>query len=347
MESDMEREAQPELAAGSLQRPRPRRNPRLAPYSAVELAFEVECRMREAIASGARPGEEEITALVRAAAVLNERIDVFENRFSRARYRQLLASFITEPSLRPPVRDATWVDLGCGSLNPGAFLFMLLMLGARRGYAIDADDVPDVSIAVRALADVAALALVDPKSLFGELAPSREELLENLRGFDLARLLAGDLGGAAEERLSYRRASVVALPLADAEADVVVSLALLEHVADVDATIAEIARVMRRGGRGSHVINGRDHRWYADRSIHPLDFLRDPTAAELVHGSNRMRPLEFVRRFEQHGFAVREVLAVERVDVPPELRASFAVPFRDLPQEELETVLAQFVVERL
>src|SRR5581483_9341559 len=92
-------------------------------------------------------------------------------------------------------QDATVVDLGCGSVNPLAFSFLLLMLGARRGVAIDLEPIQDVAIATKALPAAAAWLLIEPERILGRLAIAPERILANLEGFDLSKLAAGDPAG--------------------------------------------------------------------------------------------------------------------------------------------------------
>ena len=56
------------------------------------------------------------------------------------------------------------------------------------------------------------------------------------------------LAVAAGHGVEPVRADVAALPFTDGEADVVVAGEILEHVTDLDRTVAEMARVLRPGG---------------------------------------------------------------------------------------------------
>ena len=64
-------------------------------------------------------------------------------------------------------------------------------------------------------------------------------------GVDLGRL---GLKQAAGQGVSALNGDVTALPLADGCADVVVAGEILEHVTDLNATVAELCRVLRPGG---------------------------------------------------------------------------------------------------
>lgn len=279
---------------------------------------------------------------------LRELTDVHLNRFSRKRLRDLHYNYIGRPhhAVRPSIADSVWVEMGCGSQNPVAFLFLALLLGARRGIAVDLDPIQDPVTAWRALADVAAMMLVDPVSIVEHDGVDRLEVMKRLAAFDLAKLRVGDPTGVDPNRLAYFQESVEATSLPAASADVVVSHAFLEHVSNLEAIVRECARITRPGGFGLHGIDGADHWRYSDASVHPLSFLQEGGDATLVHHSNRIRPLAMGAVFEQHGFEVVEFDEWERVDVPPELRARFVEPFRSMAQEDLEVMSGLLVVRR-
>jgi SAM-dependent methyltransferase len=64
---------------------------------------------------------------------------------------------------------------------------------------------------------------------------------------------------ARAEGLDARMADVQALPFADGEFECVAAHWMLYHVPDLDRGLAEIARVLRPGGRLVAITNGRDH----------------------------------------------------------------------------------------
>ncbi len=332
--------------AGSVRQQRPTRPAGLQGVPVADLAAELLHRLLAAAAPSAL-GEADVRLGLLLARELETRLDVHQNRTSRTRYRDLFENFHRSLAPeRPPLDGATWVDLGCGAVSPWGALFLFIALGARRGIAIDPDVVQDAAESSRALADLAALLLVDPSGVVADHPIERAQLLRNLEGFDLARLRAGDPAGLAAGRLDHRRESVHALSLGDGEADVVMTNAFLEHIDRVDAALAELARITRRGGFGIHVVDGRDHRSIEERSFHPLEFLREPAGDGLRHGCNRLRPLEFARAFERHGFRVVQAVAFERIAIDAATVASFAEPFRSLPQEVLAVTQAKLVVRR-
>lgn len=85
----------------------------------------------------------------------------------------------------------------------------------------------------------------DARELAAQVAPGGEVV-----GVDLSQAMVD----AAIERhdgsaVTYRRANVTDLPFEDAEFDVVRIERVLQHVADVDRACAEMARVLKPGGR--------------------------------------------------------------------------------------------------
>jgi SAM-dependent methyltransferase len=94
----------------------------------------------------------------------------------------------------------------------------------------------------------------------------------------------------------------VALPYEDASFDVVLLCGVLEHVADPDASLEELRRVLRPGGR--LYIYKLPNRWSW------LEWLARPLGL-YYHGQlpdDRVYTLESTREIlERHGFAVREL----------------------------------------
>lgn len=116
---------------------------------------------------------------------------------------------------------------------------------------------------------------------------------------------------AAYPRARFVEADLAHLPLARASADAVVSLQVIEHLADVDAFLAEVARVLRPGGRflcatpnrltftpGSEVpVNPFHLQEYAPAEFAAALHPRFRVEALLgVHHGSRLRALELVAR---------------------------------------------------
>ena len=334
-----------DTAAGRLHQPQiPKRSRALAEATIGELTSEVLARASEGSLGGS---EEAILLGLEMNRALHRALDVHNNRFSRQRYADLFGAFGNYGGPTPlPIAGATIMDLGCGSLNPYGLLFLFLMLGARRGIAVDLDSIYDQSQSLSALADLAAEMLVAPGELVGNCQISAEQILRNIASFDLAKLRAGDRAGIDPSRLSHRRESVHALGLADAEVDLIVSNAFFEHIPSVEEAIMELARVTRPGGMGIHVVDGSDHRRYHNNKVHPLQFLTENHSGSLVHGSNRLRPAEFVTLFERHGFEMIEMQCFERAEVGEDLRRRLVEPFQSMSADHLAVVISKIVVRR-
>lgn len=321
----------------------PTRSSRLRNASFEELVAEMLARIHDDPFST----EFNIALGCRLEDALRDALDIEGNRRSRQHQLDLFRGVYN--GLGPllfDVEDATIVDVGCGSINPLGLLFLFLMLGARRGIAIDLDAIQDMPKAVRTLADSAGVMLTDPGAIVGDYSIKPEDVLRNIASFDLARMSSGDASGVDAARLRYQRESISALSLQDGEADFVISHWFLEHVECVDEAIAELARITRHGGLGVHRIDGTDHRRHSRPDHHPLDFLTEPGGQTLVYGCNRVRPLEFISWFERHGFEVIAAIPDERIDITPKLRHRLAEPFRSKPDEILGTLTMTLVVRR-
>lgn len=85
---------------------------------------------------------------------------------------------------------------------------------------------------------------------------------------------------AANEVVADRRVGDVSkrLPLADNEADLIVSRALLEHVDGVEAAFAEMGRVIKPGGRVLHFVPARNSLFGIAARLGPFKLLK-----KLVH----------------------------------------------------------------
>jgi SAM-dependent methyltransferase len=240
------------------------------------------------------------------------------------------------------------VELGCGGRNPLSAMFVFVMLGARRAIGVDLDAVADVPEAVRALARCAGWMLTDPRLVVDRFPVTRAQVAAYLAAtrFDLAKLFVGDPAGVDRDRLDFRQESVTRLGIGDGEVDLCCSNSFLEHVDDVEAAIAEMARITKRGGRGAHCIDGIDHRSHIDPGVHPLKFLEEEGEGPIVHMCNRIRPRSFVPIFERHGFEVRRFAEWRRQEVGAEMQARFVEPYRSMAVDDLACTGATIWVRR-
>lgn len=330
------------IAHGRLARVDQQHDHELARVDLHSLLIEVSHRITSGEGADASP-----SLLLAGDAVveqLSQVLDVHENRFGRARHRDLFWLFhhlLNEP--KPPVEGAAYLELGCGSVNPLALGLVFVAAGAASYTAVDIEEVQDAARAARGMARLVDTLLADPRNVLQDFPISRDQIVANLHDVDVAALREGNLGGAGP-RLQFVRTPANLLPPAAASIDVVLSNSFLEHVEDVDSVLAEISRVTSAGGFGIHQIDGLDHRSYSTMGVGPHDFLRDPPAP-IAHGSNRIRVLEFPDHFARHGFAVQQVLS-RQIEIGDDEIDMFSEPWRSMPRHILETVQATMVVRR-
>jgi SAM-dependent methyltransferase len=324
---------------GRLSTPAPRQD--LSGLSLIDLARELFARLA---AGDTLDGAEELLLAERLTRHLSP--DVHLNRFAPTRYRDLLRPVLDRVGLET-LRGATVADMGCGSLNPFTFSYLLLLLGAERAYAIDAEPIQSIDLATKALATATSWLVMDPSYILGGEVIDRAEILENTRGFELSLIAAGDPAGLAPGRLSYRLESIHELSLEDAEVDALFSVSLLEHVDRLDEAFESLCRVTKPGGVGLHVVDFVDHRTYGDARVSPFEFLTEPAGEGLCHGSNRIRCHQMCEMFERHGFDVEHVERWATYPAPTAAeRERFVEPYRSLPDECLFTTGARILVRR-
>jgi SAM-dependent methyltransferase len=327
-------------ALGSLHQPAPRRE--LKDASLVDLASEILARLR----AGQRfDGSDHLLLGEELAQALRPALDVHLNRFSARRHYDLLRPILDRVPVSTLAR-ATVVDLGCGSVNPFTFSFLLLLLGAERAYAIDLEPVQDLEIALRGMAAAAGWLLINPGQIIYPHQLPVEEVLRNLRGFDLSLLSDGDIRGLAPDRLSHRLESVCDLSLSDGEADAVFSVSLLEHLEGLDDALESLRRITKLGGLGHHVVDFADHRIYSGDVNSPFEFLKVASTAGLLYGSNRVLCVDMCRLFERHGFDVEAVEPAHSVELTEMEHSDFVEPYRSMPREQLAMTCARIIVRR-
>ena len=297
--------------------------------------------------ASARSREQELDACQALRNELDEYLEVPENRLSVARSRslfQFVELYASRHSL--PVKGALHLDIGCGPVNPYGRMFTHLMAGVGRAACLDLDPIHDEARAAHALARLAAAVVLDPSRVFGGIQLSPRQVLANIEDFDLAKLAKGDPSGINPERLRFLSRSVTNTGFADASVDMVFSNSVLEHMPDMDASMAELARITKPGGYGMHGIDVRDHRWYGDPSIHPLEFLTIESREPIVHICNRLRWCEHEGIFARHGFTVLEAEREAHITLPTELRERLVQPWRSMTDEQLSTTWTVYLVRK-
>jgi tetratricopeptide (TPR) repeat protein len=280
------------------------------------------------------------------AETLQDAVEANENRFSITNLHNLFWGSYGVLETKTQLRDATVLEMGSGSHNPFSLVFLYLMLGAKRAFANDLEEMQHPARVFRAMARAADVLMTDAKRVIGDYPISRDEIERNLSTFDLGALRAGDARGIDPSRLQFLQGSAAKLAIDASSVDLILSVTFLEHVEDLDAVLEEMARVTVSGGRGVHCIDCIDHRWYGDPEVNKLHFLRVAKPG-MVFGSNRVRLLEYPLLFQKHGFHVEQIVVLGQVNVDDELRQSLALPWREMSQEMLETTQGIIVVKRV
>jgi SAM-dependent methyltransferase len=278
---------------------------------------------------------------------LNDVVNVSENRLAPRCTGQFFGfTHFCAVNHGLPIRGATYLDFGCGSINPFGRMMALIMAGAWRAGCVELDPLQDPAEAAMSLADMVAAAVLDPKQVFCDLPVRVPDLLANLADFDLKRLAAGDLGGIPKDRLRLFTQPLEECGIPDKMVDVVVSNSVLEHVTDADATLATMAQLVRPGGFAMHGIDTADHRWYGNPKIDRLEFLTEDPNAQMIAGCNRLRLVDFDRLFRKHGFDIVVRMPIAPVPVTPQLRRRLVKPWRDMPDDDLNVTWCNYLLRR-
>ena len=246
-------------------------------------------------------------------------------------------------------------------LGPGDSLgvgLAALLSGATRYLAFDA--VPQARPGASgelldALARLfAARAPIPGRDEFPEIEPDVPSL-EFPRALLEPRLAARDRIAAARAELTGVAGGAVSIgyaaPWRDAASveagsvDLVLSQAVLEHVDDLDATYAALARWLRPGGVMSHAIDFRSHGltrdWYGHWTV--PDPLWTVVRGRRPYLINRAGASEHLGRIERAGF---EIVRLRRRAGDPAPRSALAPAFRDMPDEDLGTAGCHLIARK-
>ncbi|MCX7894185.1 MAG: class I SAM-dependent methyltransferase [Burkholderiales bacterium] len=228
---------------------------------------------------------------------------------------------ISRDAAREYFAGRTVLEYGPGDV-PGVAL-MMLANGARKVFL--ADRFPLIGDSDKNVAAV--------RELLHRMSPEERE-----RALECLRVPAELRSGYRDDRLEYlvRDSGLSGLR---AEADLVVSRAVLEHVDDLDATFADMERALKPGGVALHLVDLKSHGLH---TRNPLDFLTwpEPLWRSMYSAKgvpNRWRVDRYREILSNGGLRIERleptVLAGER-DVA-EVRPRLAAPFRNLSDEDL------------
>ena len=122
--------------------------------------------------------------------------------------------------------------------------------------------------------------------------------------------------------------------------DLVVSRAVLEHTYSLEKSIDSTWRLLKPDGRMAHKVDLRSHD--EGEEVHPLEFLTYSERCWRWMTShtgepNRQRKGVYVQLLRKYGFIIEAFQITHSLprEVVASLRPQLAMPFRDMPEEEL------------
>jgi len=228
------------------------------------------------------------------------------------------------------VRGKAILDAGCGRLYPTA-----LLLNSLGNYVVGIDII-HIGVNVPFLTKLRGELQNGPVSiarslLYGILLKNRRfyRRLSKLTGFPLTT-----------RRLVIRQMSVEQMSFPDKLFDIVVSIAVFEHVKNVVQAVCELSRVLKPGGVAYITIHlftslsgGHSFDWADPGKVAPWDHLRQRWQSAPVY-LNRLREHEYHSLFQER-FEILEVLDIGNGEgkdlLTPEIRNELS----DYSEEEL------------
>jgi SAM-dependent methyltransferase len=129
-------------------------------------------------------------------------------------------------------------------------------------------------------------------------------------------------------------------------ADFVCSSAFLEHVPQLDAVVAELARITRPGGIHVHNLDYNDHGIYDGTAKSPISFLCEAETSSFVRTCNRIRPSQLLAAFRRQGFELLEEHDYESYEPTPAELRDLLPAFRELTRHDLTTTRAWYALRK-
>lgn len=286
-----------------------RRDPRRLPPEGLELAFELQRRLRAL---------EDPTG--RNRWLHHRWVTIFEQMFDELERRDVL-----------PEPGFTYVCMGAGVQNPYAFSLLPSLAGAEHVWLVEPGGLVELPAWNRiwGLQELALRVLVgDVRSgRFLDRAPADNAFV------DLRELFFGDPERALRSAVTTFTGPMEEAPIPDECVDLLSSRSVLEHVLDVESCFDAFARTLKPGGVMYHEIDLTSHTG-ADR----FAFYRD--AKPRSRGLNELRLSDYIRGFEQRGFRCH-VASSSAAEAPD--RGLLQPRFADYDETDLATAGATVI----
>lgn len=243
---------------------------------------------------------------------------------------------------RTSLHGKTCIDFGCGAIRPLSMSSLMYLLGADNVLAVDmAKPGDEASRAVGLYALVLAV-LSDRLAIDTTgLAVTPRALRERCAAFDLGALSSGDLRGVPSA-IRLRTGDYAALPAQEQRFDLLTSFSVLEHVADVPASLCGFRSSVSAAGMVYAAIDYRDHRRYTMRASGWQYLLDDGDHAPGY--INKIRHSEMLRLIGAAGFVVAEIEVVREEPSPQEL-VGFLPRYRDMPHDDITITEAHVLLK--
>ncbi len=243
------------------------------------------------------------------------------------------------------IPKGAFLDFGCGEHDPVALASAFHFNGFERAIACDLRPPQIPSYSAVSMAEI----LLNMRAMPSQYllrGNNLEQFKLQLADVDPQLFAQGDFDAGVrhlEGKIDYRLADLVTLDVEDQTLALTVSFAVLEHVLDPKGVYEWLFRKTKPGGVQFHYIDLADHRSYAGNGkFDKWSFL---TSEDGPPNLNRLRAQEHREAFERVGF---EIIEEQRTlaQIPPETKARLIQPWRNLSDEEINTIGSRLTLRR-
>lgn len=241
------------------------------------------------------------------------------------------------------IRHHTVLDFGSGVYCPLSVAIILFGNGFSKVLSYEPFPI-EVEITAASVGETIKWLLLDPAPFNFSGIPN-DEFKKRVAGLDftdislkLQRLNSGEAQAASLGPVELIR-TLSHLP--DACVDLVMSNSVLEHIADLEADMQVLKRILTDTGICVHTVDYSDHRSISMEHIFKMYFDGD------LHNINGLRPSQLQAILGKVGFAG---LSVTRLTAPPALELdprSMVKPFSEFPAEDLRVWVRSYVLKKV